>query len=355
MRGLLVILLLLLGCGTEGPWNGCAPGVCIGSKLGAHSVMYPGFTPAQKAQLTLASSTLHVGWMRFDLNWPDVQASEGAPFDWTAFDTSINAVAAYPQLRMLPTLMDVPQWASSAPADPNWRQFPPAADKWGAWQVYIAALVNRYGAAGTGQIHTWEVWGEANLQDQFKGTAAEYAHLYAVAYDTIKASDPTATVLMAGMTQHNQPTWVGLVVDDPTYPARSRLDAIDIHTRGSVAFVKALVTAWRDVFAQNGLPGLPVYITEFGFPSNRVYQPLWDPNFVGANVSDALVKQGQYYDAIIPWLMTTGAVTALFVTLRDLPVANSGFASEGVCDQTCIFQKHPGWDVVAHYAELYHQ
>ncbi len=308
--------------------------------------------PAVKEQIALAASASHAGMIRVDLGWVALQPNPPpAGYDWAAADQTIQA-ARNNHLEILAVVTELPKWASSNPGDPSFRFYPPNADSWDDWQAFITAFVNRYGSNGTNEIRHWEIWGEANLPDQWKGTPAEYARLYALAYDAIKAADPAATVLMAGMTEHNQPGWAEAVLNDAANPAKTRIDVMDVHVRGSVEGVQQLVVSWRQFFVSQGLPDKPLWITEFGFPSSPAYQPDWDPNFVGVDLADGQRQQAAYYEAVIPWLMTTGGVDRLFVTLRDLDVPNSGFASEGIVDVDALHVK-AAFDTIVRLSDQY--
>ena len=109
------------------------------------------------------------------------------------------------------------------------------------------------------------------------------------------------------------------------------------------------------MFANQGLTGLQVWVTEFGFPRDPLYQQDWDPAYDGIDAADGFYKQKQYYDVAIPALMGSPAlVDHLFVTLRDPPLAGTGFLSEGVTDQSGYLAAHPGFETVTKYADQYH-
>lgn len=352
-----VLALALSACGEEAgtPDPLSAPcSTCAGSRIGSHAIVWPEFTPDVKNHLALAASAMHAGMIRVDLGWVALQPQPPpAGYDWHWADESVRAAKQY-GLDILPVITEIPAWASSAPAgDAASRFYAPNDASWDDWQAFISAFVTRYGSRGTNEIHVWEIGAEANLFDQWRGSRGEFARLYSLAYDAIKAADPSATVLMAGMTEHGQPEWFQAVMDDPAYPVKTKIDAIAVHIRGSVAGVQNLVAQWRALFATYGFGTVPMWITEFGFPSSPTYQPDWDPDFVGVNELDGERKQAEYYEAIIPWLMTDGNVHRLFVTLRDLDTPNSGFASEGLINLDGTHRKQ-AFATVRRFADQYH-
>ncbi len=349
-----LVCLFMIVCGrgktVSDPFVDCT--TCTNSALASHAIVWPGMTPEVKDQIALAASSSHSGMIRVDLGWVALQPNPPpAEYEWSLVDETIRAIKNH-HLDILAVVTELPQWASSNPTDPSFRFYPPRPDAWDDWQSFITAFVTRYGSKGTNDIRHWEIWGEANLPNQWKGTPAEFARLYALAYDAIKMADPTATVLMAGMTEHYQPDWADAVLNDGQYPAKSRIDVIDVHVRGSVDRVQQLVTGWKQFFSSQGLHNKPLWITEFGFPSSPQYQPDWDPNFVGIDEADGQQKQSEYYEAVIPWLMTTGEVKRLFVTLRDLDIPDSGFASEGIVDSEALRAKL-AFDTIIQFSDQY--
>lgn len=344
MKRILFFLLFfsLAGCGpapqsnfSQPPPDSFTPCTdCANRRIASHGIIFTGMDPATKDFLASAASASHAGMIRMDLTWSAVQPSPPpAPYDWSEVDASVQA-AKKNNLDILALVAETPTWASSNPGHPSARSFPPAADRWDEWTAFIKAFVDRYGARGTNEIHYWEIWGEANDSGQWLGTPAEYARLYSVAYDAIKSSDPTAQVLMAGLNESKMPGWLDSVLNDPTYPAKGKIDIIDVHIRGTVAHVQEAVPAWRDVFQTlGGVVNKPIWVTEFGFPSDPAFQSTWDNQFVGANAADGEQKQADYYNVVVPWLLNQGGVDRLFVTLRDIPASGTPWESEGFITQ----------------------
>lgn len=143
-----------------------------------------------------ARAGMHRLW-DLKVTWRDVNPERGR-FDWTVLDQRIAEVEAA-GARPLLVLGMTPQWAAADPnaGDPRWgtgSASPPrdAED----WRAYVNAVVDRYGP----RIAAYEVWNEASLRTFWTGTANEMASLTAIAYQVIKARQPTATVLAASVT-----------------------------------------------------------------------------------------------------------------------------------------------------------
>jgi GH35 family endo-1,4-beta-xylanase len=304
------------------------------NRITSHGIVFTEMDPSTKDFLAAAASDSHTGIIRMDLTWASLQPSAPpSAYDWHWADESIQA-ARKNNLEILVLIAETPAWASSNPISPNARFYPPKPEYLDTWAAFIKAFVDRYGAKGTNEIHAWEIWGEANDDSMWKGSAAEYARLYSRAYDAIKASDPTATVLMAGMNESKQPNWLNAVLTDASYPARNKIDVIDVHIRGSVNHIKSVSPNWKEAFRLQGVQNKPVWVTEFGFPSSPTFQKGWDDNFVGANEADGEQKQADYYNAVIPWMLTNGGIDKIFVTLRDVEAPGTPWESEGILTKT---------------------
>lgn len=333
----LMIVMIFLGLAACGGGSdvtplATAPGTpAAKSRIASHGIIFTGMPEATKDVLTGAASASHAGMIRMDLAWTSVQPSAPpVPYDWQWVDASVRS-ARKNNLEILALIQETPTWASSNPTHPAARSFPPTAEHWTTWAAFITAFVDRYGAKGTNEIRHWEIWGEANDTGQWLGTPAEYAHLYSVAYDAIKASDPAAQVLMAGLNESQMPGWLDAVLNDPEFPAKNKIDIIDVHIRGTVAHVKEFALGWPQAFQLlGGVVNKPVWVTEFGFPSNPTYQAVFDRDFVGTSPADGEQKQAAYYNIVIPWLLTDGKVEKVFVTLRDLDAPNTPWESEGI-------------------------
>lgn len=341
MRWFLVLLFFgVAACGpspqsltTSAPPETFTPCTdCSNRRIASHGIIFPGMDFATKDSLAAAASASHAGMIRMDLTWAVAQPSPPpAPYDWRLIDESVRA-AKKNHLEILALIAETPAWASSNPSSPAARSYPPQPQYFDEWKKFITAFVDRYGIKGTNEIRHWEIWGEANDNGQWLGSPADFAHLYSVAYDAIKTSDPNAQVLMAGLNESKMPDWLNSVLNDSSFPAKGKIDIIDVHIRGSFDHVKNLAAGAKEVFRLQGVENKPIWITEFGFPSAPAFQsqPNWDPHFAGTDEVTGEQGQANYYNAVIPWLLTDGGIEKVFVTLRDLDAPGTPWESEGV-------------------------
>jgi len=119
-------------------------------------------------------------WVRQPFYWSRIERNK---FDWTVPDRILAALARHPELRLVAVLDDDP---AVPPADP---------DRFAAFAREFAA---RYGA----QVDYYQIWDEPNLADHWGGgpvSPPAYADLLARAADAIRAADPGARILLAGL------------------------------------------------------------------------------------------------------------------------------------------------------------
>jgi len=213
---------------------------------------------------------------RTDALW---ERSEPAPpsdgvhhYDW-AFDDGIVTALAEHDLRWLPIVDYAPAWAT---VDPSLLHSPPASPA--DYAAYAGALAARYGPGGIFwrehaalpqlPAQEFEIWNEPD-NPEFWAPApnpAVYARLYLDARAAIDASDPSAIVLVGGLT--NPPEFLpAMLAADPSL--RLEIDGIAIHPYSpSPAGVLGRVARARAVLDQLGLVRVPLYVTEFGWTTS---------------------------------------------------------------------------------------
>jgi hypothetical protein len=147
---------------------------------------------------------------------------------------------------------------------------------------YAAAVVARYGRGGSfWRERPWlrslpavnfEVWNEPNGEWFWRPRpdAARYASLLLAAADAVHGVDPAARVIVGGLVPGDAASYARAVFE--AQPAlRAKVNGVGLHpyadrAEKSVTWVRALRGALDDV----GLTGMPIDVTEIGWPTQGV-------------------------------------------------------------------------------------
>ncbi len=254
------------------------------SRFGINEVLgWPGLYPPDRLEQSLGLiAQAGIGWVRLNWAWKDLQPQQG-PFDYAHLD-AVAQIATAHHIQVLPILMAVPAWSSTAPDElkaqrgnlsPVDRYRPKnMAD----WLQYVREVVERYDsdglddAPGSPRIAYWEVWNEPNIPEFWPPTpnAAEYLTLLKATYQAIKATDPTAKVVLGGLAN------AGFNADGSSYlqtlydlGAAPYFDVVSIHIYSypplGIAPVQNAVTGVRTIMDTHNDKGKPLWLTEIGW------------------------------------------------------------------------------------------
>ena len=250
--------------------------------------------PLDRAGVDLVTETAvmrsnGVETVRLPIEWPDLQpfrsfadvpAEErarfvdvaGIPTAFAATDARIKA-SALSNVEVLALVMRSPLWAGRDPS--NYMTPPRDPAQYGA---FLSALIGRYGPSGSfwsenpevprRPLRHFQIWNEPNLNHYFPvaSWAPAYAKLLRASYRAIKAADPTATVVSAGMPNFVWRDYAKLF--RVGVRARGYFDAVAVHpyTDNAAGCVKILSLV-RRVLDANGARQTPIWVTETGWPS----------------------------------------------------------------------------------------
>jgi LysM repeat protein len=137
-------------------------------------------------------NTLGVTWVKQVVNWREIEPVAGE-IDFDALDQLIDSLQAQNKQIML-TVTAAPDWARSIQEENG----PP--DNFEDFAAFVGTLANRY----AGQVTAYQIWNEPNLRSRWKSTvhpisAASYVDLLRQAHDAIRAADPDALIISAGL------------------------------------------------------------------------------------------------------------------------------------------------------------
>jgi len=133
-------------------------------------------------------------WVRQTLEWRQFEPLKGH-IDWQPLDEVVQAVADH-KMHLVLTISRAPTWARPAGHDAS-IYGPPAEPS--LYGDFLEALASRY----RGRISAYEIWSEPNLSSEWGGkcnlSAQQYVALLREAYQRIKAADPDAIIISAGL------------------------------------------------------------------------------------------------------------------------------------------------------------
>jgi hypothetical protein len=231
----------------------------INSYVSAIDTQDRGSAEAEASQMEAA----YVGMAREEFEWKRVEPTPGY-FDWAKFDQAVEIEQAH-GISILGKLAYGVAWDSTAPAGTSAdaaANYPPADIS--AFVTYAQAVVHRY----KGSVHVWEIWNEENSAAYWMPApnAAAYTQLLKATYAAIKAEDPTATVVLGGLSTGPDPAFLKGIKDNGGWGS---FDVLAIHTYVSGPPDGSMMQTWIDsaksLVASYGAK--PIWITEFGWSS----------------------------------------------------------------------------------------
>ncbi len=148
-------------------------------------------------------ATTQMDWIRMmrfthikhTVAWDDLQAEPGGPYDFSRLDEIMDGLEAR-RVQMVARLGVTPEWARADGFSPDAHDGP-AADLADVAD-YCGAVAGRY----AGRIRAYQVWNEPNLSREWGGfvpNARGYVDLLAACSGAIRAADPDAIIISAGL------------------------------------------------------------------------------------------------------------------------------------------------------------
>ena len=217
-----------------------------------------------------------VGWVRADFPWWMVEPTQG---NWSWSNTDAVMDTAWERgVKVLPILCYGCVYTGHQ-ADGN--RYVPAEDL-DLWTNYVTKVVTRYAARHPGQLTAVEVWNEPDISTFWNGTVAEYVAVLQRTYTTVKAIDPSITVVLGGLTSRATDFLSSLY----SAGAKNYFDVMAFHpyiqphspsetweTGGVLGFgttkhsFSRRIDAMRSVMSDNGDGSKPIWLTEVGWPT----------------------------------------------------------------------------------------
>ena len=230
----------------------------------------PQLSDAQLDAELSGMKALHASWVRFDIQWDQVQPDSAQAYNWAPYERVTKAVIAH-GLRPIGIIDYTPAWARLAGCGSFACQPQNPAD----YGAFAAAAAAHFSGLG---IHTWEIWNEPNNSQYFQPApnAVAYVSLLRAAYGAIHSADPSATVLTGGLAPAGDPlTPPEFLSAMYAAGARGNFDAVADHpyTWPDTAMTPNPYNTWgqmldmRMIMVANGDAAKAIWITEYGAPT----------------------------------------------------------------------------------------
>ena len=286
MTALRLLLLTVLTVALLAPaqTSAATPGSFFGV-MGDGPLLAPGVDLDREARLMRSTG---VSSVRVAFYWRDLEPRPGE-FAWAEPDRIVGAMARA-GVGVLPVVVRAPTWATGG--DEREGAVPDNA----AYARFLKALVGRYGPTGSANagrpIRSWQVWNEPDIPRYWEGKPwpSTYVALLRAARGSIKAADPGAQVVAAGLTNRS---WEDL---GELYAAGGRglFDAAAIHPFSRrVSNVVKIVRLARAEMRRRGDTRVPLMLTEVSWSSGKgrsTFNYGWETTEIGqaAKVGEAL-------------------------------------------------------------------
>jgi GH35 family endo-1,4-beta-xylanase len=211
----------------------------------------------------------YVNYDRESFEWKLIEPRKGY-FSWAQTDQAV-AIANARNIDLIGRFVYTAPWASSAPAGTSAEDveyYPPTNNQ--DYVDYVKATVARY----KDSVHTWEVLNEVNTSLYWKPTPdpVAFAKLLQATYKAIKAEDPTATVVAAGLAGFDYE----FMEKFRAAGGMSSFDGLGVHTFVDGEFDSSMTGTWLDgaeTYLAKYAPGTSLWITETAWSTCEAGQP----------------------------------------------------------------------------------
>lgn len=261
--------------------------------------------------------------------WGDIEPGSGQ-WNFSRADEILGEIERR-DLKLVVRLSDAPDWVHpSMNGDnvPDLIDTPPDAEFLQAWAGYCSAVARRY----PGRIAAYQIWNEPNLAREWGGRtpdAAEYVNLLRVCSEAIRAADPEAILISAGLSPTG--TCCDVAIPDDQYLQamydagfQQYIDVVGMHAPGYSKpqlspdearhrfFSFRRVEDLRKIMIANGDAARQAAILEFGWTTD----PGVNPDYAWYAVTDQEQAQymvDAYQYAADHWRPWVGLMSAIYI------------------------------------------
>lgn len=282
-------------------------------------------------------------WVKVNFGWRDIEGAAKGAFDWSHTDWIVTT-ANHDGIDLVVRIDHQPAWTGGGYPTNG----PP--DNLQDLNDFVSAMATRY----KGRIRAYEIWNEPNLAREWGGKLpdpGQYAKMLKGAYGAIKAADPNAMVMSAGLSPTG--TWNEEARPDEWYlkslyiamggSSNGHFDVLAAHApgfnyppeadpaevaakeaHGQRAFCFRHVEDLRKIMVENGDAGKQIAILEFGWTSDpRADSPYHWHAVSEQTKADYLVRAYQY--AKKNWSPWIGLMSLIYVADHEWTEANEQY------------------------------
>ena len=271
--GAALLALLITGCGSSAGSNSPArrpvtAGFTVGSM--ADGPLFAGGVNISRQLGSMVASGVES--LRVSVDWSTAQPTQAGPIDFSQLDRIVGPAAAH-DLSVLPVVEYAPRWDALQPGNRASATRSPVP-----YAAFMAALARRYGPHGTywsahpqyppKPIRMWQIWNEPNFSSYWSEQpfAPSYVRLVGAARSALRAVDPGAEVVLAGLPNFS---WQYLAQIYRVPGARSLFDLVAVHPYTAQARgVITILSRVRAVMNRFGDRAKPMLATEVSWPSS---------------------------------------------------------------------------------------
>lgn len=296
------------------------------------------FTTGQDLNAVATSiEQLGMGWVKQTINWRDVEPVRGQ-IDFDTLDEIVNRFASS-NLKILFTVTTAPAWARSYILENG------PSDSLTDYGSFVATLARRY----AGRVQAYEIWNEPNRRSEWSCTEspdnptfckARYIDLLAIAFANIKAVDPSALVISAGLAPTGYNDGVNAIDDriflsglyvaglanmsdaigahplgwanPPDSACCSAPEGVDTHYENASFYFRNTLDDYRKIIVEANDGSTPIWITKFGWGTSEDTNP---PSTNDVFVSyTSLEEQAAYITRAIELGTELGFVGPMFLS-----------------------------------------
>jgi hypothetical protein len=189
--------------------------ICASSASAAESgVVLASVNPTQVA----AVKALGTHWVRMFATWSDLEPERGSysTFWLEYYEKTISSLPA--GTKVILDVVDTPAWETGSNNDLT----PPSNPQ--EYAALVGMLAHRY----AGKVQAYEIWNEEDTAGWWAGgpNPAAYTQLLQATYPVVKAADPSATVVLGGLTGNDYQFLEGVYASG----GKGSFDAVGVHT-----------------------------------------------------------------------------------------------------------------------------